>query len=218
MGLGGILQELKTEGVLALYHDYRSGRLVDYSGNARNGVASAGVTFTKQGAVLAPVAANITVPYGAWMNSPAISMVVSCRLRTRIAGDRLVSRRSGTTTFDWYFQSNTINIYEGIADTSQAYVGLNDVFGVSMIAATVTTGYLNGVLVGNYTGPATLNVTVNPIIIGNLAGTSCLTNKIFGYFVYITRSLTATEHARLYSDLENMTWNTKGLTPGAMLP
>jgi hypothetical protein len=218
MGLGGILQELKTEGVLALYHDYRSGRLVDYSGNGRDGVGT-GVSFTKDGAQFTPLTANITVPYGAWMTAPAISMIVSCRLPLKIGTDRLVSRRSGTTTFDWYFQAATINIYEGVLDTSLAYAGLNNVFGVSIVAATTTTGYLNGVLSGNYLGASTLNVTTHPMIIGNLlAGSSCLTNKIMGYFVYITRSLTATEHARIYAQLENMTWNTKGLTPGPMMP
>ena len=219
MGLGGILQELKTEGVLALYHDYRSGRLVDYSGNGRNGIITNG-NFNKTGSLLNPLTGVITIAYNAAFVSTAISMVIGLNLPFLIAGDRLACRRdAGGSTFDWHINAPSITIYQNIGNRS-INVPTTPIYslGVSMTDGVAAKGYTNGVYQADYTGLTDLFPTLNNIVVGNLVGGSCLTNKTIKYFVYITRSLTATEHARVYGQLENMKWNTKGLTPGPMMP
>jgi hypothetical protein len=218
MGLGGILQELKTEGVLALYHDYRSGRLVDYSGNGRDGVGT-GVSFTKDGVRFTPVAANITVPYGAWMNVNDLTLIIYVNFSNTPGQDRLVARRDGGgTSFDWRREPINLSVFNGTADVSLATSSIKSVLGFSWTSGGTPNGYINGTFAGAYTSAVARPSTTTNLVIGNLLGGSATTNKIFYYFLYITRILTATEHARIYSQLENMTWNTKGLTPGPMMP
>jgi peptidoglycan hydrolase-like protein with peptidoglycan-binding domain len=219
MGLGGILQELKTEGVLALYHDYRSGRLVDYSGNGRNGAITNGY-FTKDGALLRPASGQIAILYDAGIVANAISIVMGLYLPVITAGDRLLTRRDGGgSTIDWYINPPSITNYQNVGNRS---INIPTVpiksLGISMSNGVVAEGYTNGVAQGPYAGLTDLFPTLNNIVIGNLVGASCLTNKVVKYVCYITRALTATEHARVYAQLENMTWNTKGLTPGPMMP
>jgi len=215
MGLGGILQELKTEGVLALYHDYRSGRLVDYSGNGRSGVAT-NTSFSHRGAVLAPTTGVITVTYDAGLTATSISLIAGLRFPRLIDGDRIASRRNVGTTFDWYYSAGQIYIFDGVSTRVITPTGDIITHGVSMTTAGTPIGYFNGVSAGNYSGSVLLTATTNNLNIG-LFSTN-LTHKLYRYFVYVTRALTATEHARVYGQLENMRWNTKGLTPGPMMP
>jgi len=48
----GIIQDKITSGALKLYHDYRSGSMLDLSGNSQDGVANNTVPFTKNGLML----------------------------------------------------------------------------------------------------------------------------------------------------------------------
>jgi hypothetical protein len=232
MGLGGILQELKTEGVLALYHDYRSGRLVDYSGNGNNGTGYA-ANFNKVGCELAPAATSrIEVAQNASINIAVCSIIAKVNTTTLPPFQRIAAKRgalAGSVQFEWLFWNDSAGLF--IFDTvGTSYLTIGDgqlgrrVYGVSIGSGVKPKGYKNGVYTGDYSANITItSQNVDPLTIGNAnisytpAGYNTLL-KNFEYFLFFSRVLTATEHARLYGQLENMRWNTKGLTPGPMMP
>lgn len=205
MGLGGILQRLKTEGVLKVYNDFRQGTLLDYSGNGNNGVVTNGF-FTRNGIELNPVTGAVTIAYNAGLVSSSISMVLGITLPSVTNQDRLVVRRDvGTSTFDWHINTPSLTVYQNGANKSIT-LPATPIFalGISMPNGVAMSGYINGTFQATYTGVTDLVASTNPIVIGNLVGASCLTNKILRYFVYVTRSLTAAEHAELYYDLQRL--------------
>ena len=221
MGLGGILQELKTEGVLALYHDYRSGRLVDYSGNGNNGVQSGATPlmfFNKKGVVVRN-GAQIVVPAGpSWRWSTAFTMLY---------GYDSDSRASSYTFADYVVYSTgpigalRIGSTIGWSDGINLFIGGDDVNKHKQIGLSCSNGlagkvYNSGVYGGDLSGASVISAPVSDLWI-----LYPQIDRFFGfgrYFVLIKRVLTATEHARVYGQLENMKWNTKGLTPGPMMP
>jgi hypothetical protein len=93
MGLGSILQELKTEGVLALYHDYRSGRLVDYSGNGNDGVSN-NVVFNGFGALYKSLDSSIVVANSAALESASGTIVAGLH-NPRTTGFNIISKDTG---------------------------------------------------------------------------------------------------------------------------
>lgn len=222
MGLGGILQELKTEGVLALYHDYRSGRLVDYSGNGNNGTATA-VSFSKKGAGFLGATSRILVPSSATLQSVTGTLIGCYTVSNNTPQIRIINKRGVTTQID-YFQASTtaIALFDGVNVPQLTVPRTNGKVcnSVSWTSGGTPVGYQNGVLIGNYT--LTLSPVLNntDVTIGNqnIGIANVLATQICHYALIINRVLTATEHSRVYAQLENMTWNTKGLTPGPMMP
>ncbi len=75
--------------------------------------------------------------------------------------------------------------------------------------------YLDGVFYSNMSAGLTIVGSANDMQV-NFCNTTDFSNA--QYFLILSRKLTATEHAKVYGQLENMTWNTKGLTPGPMMP
>jgi hypothetical protein len=181
MGLGGILQELKTEGVLALYHDYRSGRLVDYSGNARNGVAT-NTTFNKTGAIQKPATGAVTVTYDVGLVSTSISMLIGIQFPQNLVEERIASRRGAASTFDWYLNGANISVFQNGAVKSLVLGNFSRAIGISMSVGVAFKGYMDGVYSGDYSGVTDLVASNADLIIGNYGATQCLTHKIVGYF------------------------------------
>jgi hypothetical protein len=98
--------------------------------------------------------------------------------------------------------------------------GDNPSFG-NCIAVSVSNGsigktYRNGIYVSDLSGTSTVAAPNGDL--GLLFPGALKWPTIAQAIVLIKRVLTATEHARIYAQLENMTWNTKGLTPGPMMP
>jgi hypothetical protein len=231
MGLGGILQELKTEGVLALYHDYRSGRLVDYSGNGNNGVATT-INFTKGAALRLGTASRIEVVQNATINVASFSIITKLNYPNAASFQRIAAKRGAlgpTAQFEWLYWNDSVGIYL-FSDIGASYLGFAEghigvkTEGISINSGSAPVGYRNGISRGSYNAALTIiPQNVDPLTIMNTNvsyvpggyNTQSFYNE---YFLFFSRSLTATEHARVYGQLENMTWNTKGLTPGPMMP
>jgi hypothetical protein len=232
MGLGGILQELKTEGVLALYHDYRSGRLYDYSGNGNNGTGY-NANFNKAECEFSKVATSrIEVVQNASINISVCSIITKITTNTLPPYQRIATKigaGAANLQFEWMFWNDAAGLYL-FTTGGNAYLAIGGgqirrgVYGISIGSGIKPAGYKDGVYTGDYSANATITPrSVDPLTIGNSnisytpAGYNTLL-KNFEYFLFFSRVLTATEHARLYRQLENMRWNTKGLTPGPMMP
>jgi hypothetical protein len=217
MGLGGILQELKTEGVLALYIDFRSGRLFDWSGNGHNCISPAPNFFTKQ-ALSANGAASPSI------NNTAMLQAIT-------TGTLIASQKVFPTTVNSYFfykapqiiwnhapGSNAIFFSSNVTTAQIAYTAADiATHGVNFDSAgSLPVAYKNGVFVGTYSvGVAVISSANN---VSSVAATNSSISTLTRYLLMFSRKLTATEHARVYGQLENMRWNTKGLTPGLMMP
>lgn len=221
MGLGGILQELKTEGVLALYHDYRSGRCNDLSGNGNNGTPSSGALWSKRNLWLSAVTDEITVTDAASLRIGTGTLYVSGTFVSQVSNEALLGRSNAANPLLWFYMDSTpsVKLYDG---TSVRSLGVN-IVGKRSIAASWTSGntpvgYLDGVSAGSFSGAFTPLTGAGTVLeIGNILNNNRNRSRI-ETAVIISRVLTATEHARLYGQLEGMRWNTKGLTPGPMIP
>jgi hypothetical protein len=221
MGLGGILQELKTEGVLALYHDYRSVRLVDYSGNGNNGTAPAGAFFTKAAVNLNNLTTAMTIADNGTLRLGTLSVIVLADFVSQRSSEILyaVSVFAGSARMWFYMAATpTLNLFDG---TSSRTLSINIVgkkcVSMSVQSGQIPLGYADGIFIGNFSGTLTPPVGASLIEIGNTNFANSIKSTLKAVVV-VSRVLTATEHARVYGQLENMTWNTKGLTPGPMMP
>jgi hypothetical protein len=218
MGLGGILQELKTEGVLALYHDYRSGRLVDYSGNGNNGVASVGCVWTNKGVKIKANTDEITVLNSVSLQVTNMSIIILGDFTSN--GDEYIfnKRGGGLTHFQFYTSTSGLVFYDGAnARTLVTTISGKRCIGLSCVSGGTAIGYLSGASIGSFSGASTIVAKIPNIEVGNWADIERCRSRIDAA-ILISRSLTNTEHSRIYAQLENMTWNTKGLTPGPMMP
>jgi hypothetical protein len=226
MGLGGILQELKAEGVLTFYHDYRSGRLYDWSGNGRNGTAT-NISFTKDGALFKAASSSIVVPSYTAMESATGSMLASL-IYCETGSFNIISKDTGVggdKQFNWVYSHYAPNMVientNGVDPYLVVAISGQKTHGISYTAGVTPKGYLNGVSIGSYVG--NYSCTAKPlavVTIGNYTngGFNAQLGTVFKYFLHASRVLTATEHLRIYAQLENMSWDTKGLTPGPMMP
>lgn len=223
MGLGGILQELKTEGVLALYHDYRSGTLRDWSGNGNHAsITGVGPFFDKVGVDL-PNGQYLTVPFSAsWAWTTSVSVVfghfVTNTMFNALIGWDLLRHdaaqgflvRAGDAYLGW---SDFINL-RSVAISSNLYRSL----GLSMSNGATGASYVNGTAAGALSGNTVIGAPTGTLQIYKPATAGADFPIVGRYIVIVKRVLTATEHARVYGQLENMRWNTKGMAPGPMLP
>lgn len=218
MGLGGILQELKNEGVLALYHDYRSGRTNDLSGSGNNGVASSGTIFDKQGALLLRNTDEVTVVNSASLQLTNMSIIVGADFTSQ-SNEYVVSKRGGGFThFQFYLYPGGLVFYDGVnARTLAGTVAGKKCMSMSTISGGTPIGYTDGLLLGNFSGVSTITPSNPNLEIGNWADIERV-KAVLHYVVMCSRVLTATEHARVYGQLEDMQWGTKGMTPGPLLP
>jgi len=215
MGLGGILQELKTEGVLKLYCDYRSGRYADLSGTGNTFSLVASIPYTKQG--MSCNAGNYLT-----INNTATLQAVT-------TGTIIARQDTYPDVLSYFFYKTGQYIFNHNAGTNQTFLSSN--------ATTATFNFVGGGLathavdfdnaggIPNYfiNGIRQGAMSVGLTILGN--ANNALTNFGSGsrsarsrYLLLFSRKLTLTEHARVYGQLENMRWNTKGLTPGPMMP
>lgn len=221
MGLGGILQELKTEGVLALYHDYRSGRLYDWSGNGNNGTTLA--PFTKTGLKCTTTTHNVLVgdTLTTQLTQGTLLLLADFETFSATVVKRLISKRdAGGTNYDLQAVDTGINLYDG---TSTRFLGAtvngSKCIAVNFSNGTTAEGFINGVSKGNFSGASAIAVDDATLQICNGAiNTASYMDSVAKAAVILSRKLTATEHARIYSELENTTWETKGLAPGPMMP
>jgi hypothetical protein len=203
MGLGGILQRLKTEGVLSVYHDYRSGTLQDWSGNGHNGVGSS-IAFIKNGAMALTSSGGVTVTSSALLEGTTGCLIV--RFKKASLNNWLATKKSGANyQFDLYVDSTQIMFRDSgapaYADITIPTYGEMTV-AVNFIDGGAPAGYVNGIFKGNFDKVVSITPNNGSLGVGNNGIGSTVIGTIFYYFVWVTRQLSATEHAELYQELQ----------------
>jgi hypothetical protein len=200
MGLGGILQQLKTEGVILVYHDHRSGTLYDYSGNSRTGIPNSANFFTKRGMNTKNI---ITITNDATLQATTTGTLIVRQSSTRAGSTSYYARKNNQFNFIYSYGTNQYNLIINGTTRTLNYTGLAgvDTHAVEFDSAGGTPkGYLNGILLGNYSGVLTSVADASNLFYGYPSNAN--EPQQVEYFLFISRKLTATEHQALYQQLQ----------------
>lgn len=205
MGLGGILQRLKTEGVLALYHDYRSGTFQDFSGNGNTGTPPATSYFTKRSVQVNSPTTAITIADNGTLRLPSLSVCVWSNFISQITAEMLYSVSAAPGSYRLGFYTSVtpgLSLFDGTSSRSLAVniVGCQCV-AASIGAGLVPIGYVNGASAGNFSGTLTPTVGASIIEIGNANFANPIKSALKAVVV-VSRVLTATEHQEIYQQVQ----------------
>ena len=146
----GIIQRLKTEGVLKLYHDYRSGHLDDLSGNDNDGTPSETV-WTNRG-IEFPKTAEVAVSDSAELQLTEGTLIVLADFTSQEYTEVLIAKRdTGGINYQFQLVVDNIQFYDGTNIRSIA----TDITGkkcvtISFANGEIPTGYVDGVRVGSF--------------------------------------------------------------------
>lgn len=201
----GILEELKNEGVLQLYHDYRRGTLTDLSGNGNDGVGT-GIEYTGD-SVRFGSAGLVTVADAAGLQgTEGCYVILSDYITQQNTDERFISKYdAGGTQVDFSVKdSTTLRVFNG-ATTSDITADIVGKRYVALNWGLVPEAFIDGNSAG--TG-SSIAITADDadVIVGNLyTGAKRFTSNIQAA-VIVSRKLTATEHSRLYAELMAMQW------------
>lgn len=208
MGLGGILQRLKTEGVLVLYHDYRMGTLTDYSGTGNTAIITA--PWTTKGVKCLTSAHNISVTENASLRLTVGTLILMADFNsfTATIEKRLISKRDAIngTNYDLRAVNTGITLFDG-TNTRFLAVATNGskCIAVNFSNGTIAEGFINGVSRGNFSGASAITATTSAFQICNSAiNPLSFLDAIARATIIVNRKLTAAEHAELYYYLQRL--------------
>jgi len=216
MSRRSFLLDLKAEGALALWHDYRRGDARDMSGNANHGTPSTTVVFSRDGASFPATSSVITVPDAASLRLTALTMGVWGNFKNFIDLDRLISKRSaGSVGYEFYFRTATLlavadngAVQRTIAATPKGANAL----ALSALNGSTPEAFVDGISIGSFSGTTTLaGASTADLLVGNQYTTVYRCKDYIGAVVLVNRVLTATEHAKLYGELANQDWGQRVL-------
>ena len=208
MGFSGIIQKLISDGDLIMYHDYRSGSAHDWSGNSNDG-AYTDTTWVKKGIRFDAGTANVLVGDDSSFSTTAISLFfLFDEIVDVTVLDTIFSQREGAgTDFEIYFNGTGVTFYSGAS--SDIYNSISAV-GSKAISLSKESGsnmevYYDGLYQG-LGGSASAFTSGNcDVYIGNYySDDRNIKSQLQTVFV-VNRSLTADEHAELYTQLNSMT-------------
>jgi len=219
MSRRSFLMDLKAEGALALWHDYRRGDAQDMSGNANHGTLTGNIAPLGKGYQPLLNPGYISVPDDITLRVTEATFV--CYTTSMVRGfptqyQDLFFKRGTVAPFNYEVYLNTtghLGFYDGGLNTStvsaigKQYIALNAKHGE------VGEVYYDGLFVEILPGglltmsPAT---TVLSILSGNPTSNQFVRFPI-EVAIIVNRKLTATEHAKLYGELAAQDWGQRVL-------
>lgn len=208
-----VLDDLKAEGVVKLYHDYRAGHLQDLSGNGNNGAwASSAAAWTNDGINLNTTTDAVVVSDAAELQGTAASYVLLGDF-TRSLGkngenDLVVKKDGGGTQVYWYMDNTgggrfVLNT-SGSTVTLSASIAGSHCLGLSYSNGSTPEGYVDGVSAGSYSASVTAAADDANLYIGNYyaLGPYYLESPLSAVVAF-NRVLTDTEHAQVCAALQS---------------
>jgi len=211
----GIIDDLKAEGVLVLYHDYRSRSFHDFSGNGNDGTPT-DVHFSGNRGVRFPASTSvITVSDSPELQLTEGTLVVFGEFLSQEYNERIISKRdNGGTNYEMHLQVTPVPrlyLYDG---TYGRFINAN-ITGRKYIAINMKDGeaceaYVDGVSIGLFYNTSVISVDDAPLLIGHRYGNLYNLRSTLTAALIINRKLTASEHAELYAELSGMRWPSRG--------
>ena len=207
--MSNIIQKLINEGVLSLYHDYRSGHFQDLSGNNNTGTPT-NTVFNKEGLAFPATTSVVTVADSAELQLTEGTLIFYADKFPNLLTPRLISKRDvGGTNYELRIAALQLSFYDGANTRLLAYPTNMRYCGVNMESGEKCEGFSNGVSLGLFNDTSTITVDDAPIKIGNYFPYGQNTRNISYTVMIINRKLTATEHAELYAELQSINYPTK---------
>jgi hypothetical protein len=206
--MSSIIQTLKAEGVLKLYHDYRSSEARDLSGNSNDGTytstewANGGLRFGNAGFVTVSDSAELQLTTG--------TIIIFGDFDAQASRRMLVKKDAGGTNYDFLMTAATITFYDGTNTRTLTTSIVNKKYvAVNFANGGTPEGFVDGISVGNFSGTVAISVDDADVLVGNIVGGSQPFPSTMKAALIVNRVLTATEHAQLYAELSDMKWPNK---------
>jgi len=195
-----VIQGLINEGVLKVYHDHRSGTLYDYSGNNRTGSPNSANCFSKNGMI---TKGYVTVTNDATLQAATTGTLIIRQSLTIARSSPSFAYKNNQFRFMASIGLNRYELYCNGTTRSLAYGGLTGMQTHAVDfdnAGGTPVGYLNGILLGNYSGAQTVIADASNLLYGSASNDT--EPQTVRYFLWISRKLTAAEHQEIYQQLQ----------------
>jgi hypothetical protein len=206
-----LIDSLISASELVLYLDFRSGPLTglnDLSGQGNNGVGTdidwvdntAGLRFNALTSV-------VTVADAAELQLTEGSLVWLGEFHRQAAEVLIYKRDAGGTNYEVNLTAANVQLYDG---TNTRFLATN-IEGDKYVAVNMENGaigdvYVDGLLAGALDNTSAISVDNADLLIGNNHLNTANTGATCAACLIVNRLLTATEHATLYGELANLTW------------
>lgn len=204
----GIIQKLKNEGVLSLYHDYRSGTALDWSGKGVHGSLGTGGVFNLNGLQHNGAASHIVSVSSATLPTNNYAMVFGFNSPIRTHTDLQYPVYVGASGYIRYSAGTLLwQLYGGgTARSFTTPLGTSTV-SFNVVAGTAQPAYANGIFISNFSGAMdALDFSSGAAYIAVSSGGLYPLLSGCKYFLLVSRVLTATEHSQLYGELQSIVW------------
>lgn len=198
-----IIQQLKNEGVLQIYHDYRSGTALDWSGRGNHGVINGTPVFNSRGLYCGNVGNFVSVTSSATLELTTGCIIIMAPFSKQPINATYFYKRTGVNGLQVYHNNITsVAVFNGTSASSIA-VGIANkkCLSVNFIQNSKPDFYLDGSFVGQGSAVHTYTTDVTTVRFGSGSATP---DQIIGAGLYISRALTASEHAQVYAELSEL--------------
>ena len=212
-----IISKLKNEGVLKLYHDYRSGSLVDLSGNDNDGTPTSSKILNKKGNKTSYGATYqyIEVDDSSELNLTEGTLCVFGDFKT-MSGTIgiMMAKRDSTSGLTFQLGRNTHGTLLDFHTTASASIAISanaNCYSINFKTGSKPVVYTDGKLTGEMSAVSTVPTTAAKVYISGspASGTWNDYESTYGAALMISRKLTATEHAQLFAQLQNTKYPSK---------
>ena len=204
------LDDLLTEGVVKLYHDYRAGHLQDLSGNGNHGTGT-DIVWPGDGVRFNAATSVITVADAAELQLTAGMLLVFGNFQQPSSWRMLIHKRdAGGTNYSFYIDTVSIRLNDGV-NIRQVVTSVD---GAKCIALNMTNGgtaeaFVDGISVGLLNAASSISVDDAPLLIGayHVGGVPQLDSTLAATLI-VNRELTDTEMAQTCAALQSYRYPT----------
>ena len=212
-----IISKLKNEGVLKLYHDYRSGSFKDLSGNDNDGTPTSSKILNKKGNKTSYGATYqyIEVDDSSELNLTEGTLCVFGDFKTMSSTiGIMMAKRDSTSGLTFQLGRNTHGTLLDFHTTASASIAISanaNCYSINFKTGSKPVVYTDGKLTGEMSAVSTVPTTAAKVYISGspASGTWNDYESTYGAALMISRKLTATEHAQLFAQLQNTKYPSK---------
>lgn len=211
--MSNILEQLKREGSIALWHDYQLGHANDLSGNGNDGVLVNSPWFDRNGLNTTYLGNEaVQVAHSASINLTTLSIVAFMgggRIQQYSNSPTLVNKQTvaGFSYTVRAFESTRKTVAVDHAGGTATFTGASNFDGLKCFGINLSTGvstpmYCDGLLCDSAISAApTINTASVDLFIGNRYVLDRGFGRAISSFILFNKLLSATEHAQVYGEL-----------------
>jgi len=199
--MGSLIEELKRDGSLVLWHRYNIGSRLDRSGQGNDGTLSAGCFWDGGGLSFAANTDEVTVADVAGLRLTTGSIVVAGEFMSQTATEYLLAHDNAGSGYSLGLNATQLLFTgDGVARTIAATLTGCRSLGATFETGNTPIGYTNGLSIGNFSGSVTVTGASVATEIGNWANSGRCKSALH-QAILVNRILTPTEMATLHGEL-----------------